>query len=366
MISINPMRFGNMRMNFKAFVVTPVLVFSFSNAFAFEYVENFERLTQGADFGEEYNKSVTSKSPVIFSAGAKIANSNDPIHAISETVPASPVNAMVAAADPEAGRTGNSTNSVLAFPFNGSPDLTKDAWMEQRFEVNPSHLPDGEKGLTEIWMQYDQYIPANYEHRDPNPTSGSAYTQGRKVLALFGDGYSSPYPTYILGARHDRTKVADNSYASHTFFWTDAAGDRQTYTRGGFGVKRLIVDPEIDKGHWQRRTLHIKLPTSETSADGVIEFWIQRLAETENPVIEKIRSISDGTFYDPVRSYLNGGYLLGYTNEGYSEDVTFLIDNFILSNDVSAIDSSAIDSSAIDSNEVAVNPPNSPSSFFVN
>ncbi len=351
-----------MKMDFKAFMVTPVLVFSFSNAFAFEYLENFERLTQGANFGEEYNKSVTSESPVIFSAAAKIANSNEPIHAISETVPASPVNPKVAAADPQEGRTGNSTNSVLVFPFYGSPDLTKDAWMEQRFAINPSHLPAGVKGLSEIWMQYDQYIPANYEHRDSTPTANSPYTQGRKVLALFGDGYSGSnpvYPTYILGARHARayrsgmTVIPDNSYASHTFSWADSSGVKHYYKKGGFPKKRLIVDPRIDKGHWQRRTLHIKLPTSEKSSDGIIEFWIQRRAETENPVIEKIRSISDGTFYDPVRPYLNAGYLLGYTNDGYSEDVTFLIDNFILSNDIGSIDFSAIDSNA-----VGVNPPN--------
>lgn len=356
-----------MKMRFNAFMVAPVLALSFSNALAFEYAENFEGLNKGVKFTDTYNSSVSATSPVIFDGGVPVVSLDDPIPGITETIPPLPDNPKIVAEDPGAGRSGDAVKGALMFPYQGDPDLADDAWQEQRFKINSDYLPAGEKGLTEIWMQYDQYIPANYTQRDVNPTYSDWYGGPRKVLALYGDGYSKPYPTYVLEAHYKRrdepgvTVIPDASYAESEFMWTTGAGERKYFQKDGFAEDKFIVDPRIEKGHWSRRTLHLKLPTSESSNDGVIELWIQRLVDTANPVVDKVISISDGNFYDPVRPYLNGGYLMGYSNLGFTEDTTFLIDNFILSDDVNSIDFSAIDPNA-----VAVYPPNSPSSVSAN
>lgn len=358
------------------FFITLVVLFSSSSVYAFEYFDDFERYEIGSENSKEYNNTVASNSPVVFGSGfsKKLVSINNSVNTFDGVIPDSPRNPKVEIADPSKLRTGDCINCVMQFSYSGSPDLQEDAWSEQRFSINPQALPVGKKGLTEIWLQYDQYIPENFHHRDPNPDYKSGFTQGRKVLALFGDGYSKPYPTYVIGANYRRNAytgldvVPDASHASQTFFWTNAEGVRRNYQGlgvydvfpGDRNIPRLVIDPRIEKGHWQRKTLHLKLPTSASSNDGIIEFWVQRLVDTASPITAKIIDVSSGDFYDPIRPYINGGYLLGYTNDGYNEDVTYLIDNFILSNDIKSIDSSAIDDSIYQSY-----PPNAPSSLLV-
>jgi hypothetical protein len=349
------------------FTLQLMLVFSSSNAVAFEYFDNFERYVMGSDFSSEYNKITSAENAVIFSGGVRVKLVNYNIDASgNEMVPDSPRNPKVENSNPSESRVGDCINCAIQFTYPGSSDLQADAWSEQRFMINPKFLPAAQKGLTEIWLQYDQYIPKNYHHRDPNPAYLSEYTAGDKVLSLFGDSYSDPYPTYVIERQYKR-KVAegedlipDASYVRSTFYSTDATATRRYYESVGDIPRRMIIDPRIEKGHWQRRTLHLKLPISASSNDGIIEFWVQRLADTASPITEKLIDISSGNFYDPIRPYINAGYLMGWSNNGYNENVTYLIDNLILSDDIKSIDSSAIYA-----NTLPNYPPDSPSDFTI-
>jgi len=87
----------------------------------------------------------------------------------------------------------------------------------------------------------------------------------------------------------------------------------------------------VDSGHWQRRTYHYKMPTSEMSNDGVVEVWLQKNVEMETPLaIEKLVDIHNGNFYGGDSNYINRGYILGYVNEGYDEQTSYYVDNFAL------------------------------------
>lgn len=348
---------------FSFFIALSVLTAS-SSIHAFEYFEDFERYKLGIHTSSEYNVNISSKNPVIFSSGfsSRLVSLDDRIQEIDEVVPNPPKNPKIVKAAPSGSRTGDCINCAMRFVNKGSLDLSKDSWSEQRFSLNADALQRGEKGLTNLWLQYDQYIPKNYHHR------GTTSRGGRKVLAIFSDGYSISkgiaYPTFIIGGSPRPSHVKDASYIDYNFQTQkpgEKAGDRRyTLERPG-QVNKMLINPNIDLGHWQRRTLHLRMPTAEGANDGVIEFWVQRLAETENPMAaEKLLENNNGNFYGGSRNYVNKGYLLGYSNAGYNYDVSFLFDNLILSDDVYSIDGSAI---GIDKDENY--PPNVPSSVTI-
>lgn len=335
--------YSNMRIHSCIFIISFVALFSSSDACAFEYFDDFERYQIDFDAPSEYNKKAAENNSVVFSNGfsKRFISLNDPVHAIDEEIPNSPKNSKIVQANPSKLRKGNCKNCVMKFVNKGSLDLSKDSWSEQRFSLNSNALPKGKKGLTNFWLQYDQYIPENYHHR------GTMSGGGRKVLSIFSDGYSVTngiaYPTFVIGARPIST-VSHIDYAFQTHKPGASKGARR-FTLGALGeIKKMIVNPSIDLGHWQRRTLHLRMPTSEGSNDGVIEFWVQRLAETNTPMApEKLLEKKNGNFYGGARNYLNKGYLLGYSDAGYNHDVTFLLDNLIITDKINSIDSSAID-----------------------
>lgn len=52
------------------------------------------------------------------------------------------------------------TGSYAAkFHFAGSSDLSADSWSELRFDLG--------KLTTEVWIQFDLYIPPNFKHQKP-------------------------------------------------------------------------------------------------------------------------------------------------------------------------------------------------------
>ena len=63
-------------------------MFSFSNAEAFDYHDNFEGYESGADFSAGYNSRVSSQNPVNFTSGVdiRLISRDEPIIGISERV----------------------------------------------------------------------------------------------------------------------------------------------------------------------------------------------------------------------------------------------------------------------------------------
>lgn len=231
--------------------------------------------------------------------------------------------------------------SVLLFSYKAGPN----SWSEQRFKINPTFLQaQGIKGLKEMWLQYDIFIPSNYRIVDDNPTSGNYFGAGHKVFALYADGYSGSNVTLILGGLIARkgsdglTAYDGNIYQMNTLS-TFKNGER-IFTQMGIDEKKreiVWIDAKKDLGTWQRRTLYFKFPTSENSNDGAIEIWIRRADGS----IMKMVDIVSGNFYGHAQNYFNAGYINGYYNAGFPSDTFLAVDNFILSSKQDAIDMNA-------------------------
>ncbi|AKV94694.1 hypothetical protein ACP86_00050 [Marinobacter sp. CP1] len=209
--------------------------------------------------------------------------------------------------------------------------------------------------MTNFWLQYDLYIPENYHFRDPEPNASNWYGGGDKVLVVWADENSDPIKPMLQIARlmkrngsSGETWDPDTAYLEYWFASFDpVTGERRFFDDKGIeGGYQVLIDPVIDRGNWQRRTLHVRMPTSEGSNDGVVEYWVERRTGTDRSITKKLIDVKSGNFFGGNKNYLNRGYLLGWSNAGYNYDVTYLIDNFILANSIDSIDASAIKASS--------------------
>lgn len=225
----------------------------------------------------------------------------------------------------------------LLFKYREGPNT----WSEQRFKLNQTVL--GKKGLSEIWIQYDLFIPSNFRLLDAKPESANYFGGGHKVMSLYADAYSQPNSTMIFGqlfARKDINGVPGydgNAYNNGTLS-TYKNGERiYTYFGGDDGRKKAWIFADRDLGKWQRRTVHFKFPSSETSNDGVVQVWIQRADGSVSSLLDS----TGGTFFGYAQNYFNAGYFNGWCNDGLDGETYFVLDNVIITDSAKYIDSTA-------------------------
>jgi hypothetical protein len=324
-----------------------------SAAGTFKFSDNFDNFYKGQKLNSTTNAKLNlSASSVAWSdeANTKLVNLTD--SSTLSTPGFSTVKPVTNPAISAVSRSGDCTTCALQFYYPAGIN----SWAEQRYSVNTSAL--GTKGLTEIWLQYDIFIPTNYYHRDLEPNSSNWVGGGEKLIAMFADEYSGNNPTLILGLNMMR-----RTYDTGTPNTWNQGG---SYQSGSFSVLRNgardwyqmwpdqnkpVVDVKVDLGTWQRRTIHVVMPTSATSNNGVVEFWVKRA----NGTVSKIIDVHDGWFYGGAQNYINGGYLLGWSNTGFDNDTYFLIDNVIVASAQSLVDGGALTASS-----GTVSPPNAP------
>jgi len=186
-------------------------------------------------------------------------------------------------------------------------------WVEKRFT-----LPEQPDLWTKFWIR----VPDNYEH-DNVETSNN-----RKFFAAWTDGYSTK---------------GDGATALWEM-WSDGNnGSRLAYhfSEGNFqganghkGHFQFITVPE-DLGRWMQVVMRTKLATSKTSNDGIMQFW--RKWEGESVFTKHHEQLNCNMPPPDVgpQGFVRG-YLLGYFNQAFSEETTFLIDDVAFSSDGSA------------------------------
>ena len=214
-------------------------------------------------------------------------------------------------------------------------------WSEQRFKINQSVL--GKKGLSEIWIQYDLFIPSNFRLLDAKPESANHFGGGHKVLALYADAYSHPNTTMIFGQLFARkNKKGEPFYDGNAY----SNGTLSTYKTGERVFTQLGIDESREKawifadrdlGKWQRRTFHFKFPASEASNDGMIQAWAQRADGTVSSVVD----MTGGKFYGYEQNYFNAGYFNGWCNDGMNGETHFVLDNVIITDNPENLDGAA-------------------------
>jgi hypothetical protein len=339
--------FNRLAFSFAVIVASPI-------GFAASYQEDFNGYIANTEFSKpELHKQLGEQLPVAWTSSVRVhaVSLDEPVSGIEEGRITSPSHPLVTGT--EKGTSGIEgvceNNCAIRFRCPGNESLDADSWSELRFALTDDFL-GSKKGLKEIWVQYDQYIPMDYHYRSVDLNNTSIFEGGHKEFVLFADQYSGYNPTLILGSliRTDdlgNPELEGTSYLNYTFSTREddpTTNRTRKYCCEGMQQTDRIVIPLVDKGYWQRRTIHVTMPASEAANDGVVQFWIEHRVGEPDSFVEKLVDYSDGDFYGGDQNYLNGGYVLGWTNNGYNEEVVYVVDNFIVADSRAGIDLNAI------------------------
>jgi hypothetical protein len=186
--------------------------------------------------------------------------------------------------------------------------------------------------MTEVWIEYWFYLPANFYHRKPTSCSSNAANQ--KFIRVWGPtegSYGSNDPK--AGASFDPIRDASGNYngesklymqwgdkgalaggTSNTMFAGQEAGSNwgPAFTRDGRGRSQQV-------GTWVRIRMHFKLASSLTASDGEIELWVDDV---------KVVSLTGRDWHGSAGNWLSSGYLMGWANSSYAQTTEFFIDDF--------------------------------------
>jgi len=247
----------------------------------------------------------------------------------------------------------NTGEYSLRFKFKASD---KNAFAEHRFRLAPVN-----SGVfyPEIWIKYDLYIPANYNHRRVNP-SNTGLTNNKGFVWLWTDtggsnnNYEHPREGPKIGGHIWANSKEDNGESRFALFSgaringariNDTAWDcSESKCNPGKSSHAIL---ENDRGHWMTIVVHAKYATEAKyleamaadgsydrgDGDGVVEIW---KTNWQGETI-KLVDVHHGHWYgtqigsaEPARGF-NYGYLLGWANSGFNEDTILHIDNITFS-----------------------------------
>jgi hypothetical protein len=265
----------------------------------------------------------------------------------------------------------------------GPDKYNEDSWSEQRFDLGGNY--------SDLWIKYDLYIPSNFHHRCPvrlqlvNAESGMQV--GDRIIRVESDnspqGYTIPdeegwgvvfrvdgdeiwvdklpeYLTFLDGDKflNKRTNVISQvkkrkGYNNNNKFflvWQGAYGSKSCgnavdfeffyhnrgsshlayYPSADAGAWRpnntvtdaVIIDKDKDCGKWMEVIFHLKI-AGPSNDNGILQVWKNG---------EKILNITDLSNHSKLGyNYYEYGYLLGWSNSGYTEKTIMYIDNVIFS-----------------------------------
>ena len=191
----------------------------------------------------------------------------------------------------------------LKFFFAGSSDLADDAWAEQRFSIG--------EPIDEMYIRFYVFFPVNYTIRD------TPSTENTKLLYLWGDSYKDDMNK--IGVEFDKSlkfgfKAKINGWPSNSPSCSGSTG----YISG-------LECPSFSSilGKWACIEIHYKRDTG--AGDGILQMWIDG-----NRVIDA-QSVSWAGAPCGMSQFLHNGYLMGWSNSGFTEDTAVYIDDVVIS-----------------------------------
>jgi hypothetical protein len=173
----------------------------------------------------------------------------------------------------------------------------EDDWAEIRFDMGAIY--------GELWIEYYLFVPENYEHR----LDGAAHN---KFLALWGSKQYSAEDQLQLFISTWPTN--DAGWLSQAFIAAWADEDDVVAPHEYFN---FIGDSH--RGSWIRIRYHINPASHATAKDGDIEMWRDDT---------KILSYNSVPWYHSVENGFRKGYLMGWSNSGFTEETKIYIDDF--------------------------------------
>ena len=190
-----------------------------------------------------------------------------------------------------------------------------DAWAEQKFSL-------GEK-FKEIWIKYDLYVPDNYYHRNQ---VGSSNNKGNFML-WSGSYSSSPQILAIEWWPNNGASEISNEWrtGTNTSYHYKNPNDVRPDFLGSGNAHIKAIDPAKDNGRWVEFIIHVKVSDIDSNT-GITDMW------KDGELIWSIRSATNYASTEEM-NHFEFGYLLGYSNSGFTEETRFYIDDVVFSTD---------------------------------
>jgi hypothetical protein len=192
---------------------------------------------------------------------------------------------------------------ALAFVFGGSSNLADDAWAEQRFRVGQVR---GEP-LREVFVGFVIHTPPNYVHRDAKGPDNN------KLLRLWDRSYNKSM--VHLGMSTMPRKQPFGSSQLEVEYSTPRGSEGKGPWSPAFRANGVDT-----VGFYVRTSSGIGMP------DGAIRiWWNRRLVYDQAGLMLAKPQAAPGAF-----NGIGNGYLLGWSNSGFSERTEFHVWRFVI------------------------------------
>lgn len=242
-----------------------------------------------------------------------------------------PVNPKITDSDIPS-RPGDIQHGAMMFLYGAGIDQ----WVEERFTIQDSAL-DGRDGLSEIWVQFDIFVPTNYYARK---VPGHWVS---KHFVLYGNAYSVNGTSLALQrVTHNGVRDGEEGWRnSMQAFVEQADGTLKNVhlENGGSGGDGPIFNLDTDLGRWSRHTLHVKFASGKSANDGILQFWIKH---GDGTVSTEFDLHDRNSWADNNENFFKNGYILGWSNPGFNEPTWIGVTNLIISESIDNIDQSSI------------------------
>lgn len=185
----------------------------------------------------------------------------------------------------------------------GPDSVGKDSNAEGRFLLG--------RNLTEIWLEYFLFVPSNYVHRNESPNNN-------KFFRIWGDSYSSSNKvgaSTSFSAGGTSTLMFEYNYKT----WADGTLGFGPSSVAGARSPSTAFGGESFRGRWTRVRIYAKQVSGTDADDAALRLWFgDTLVLNFSNIPQK---------FDPLRPYWNAGYLLGWSNSGFTDETVFYIDD---------------------------------------
>lgn len=210
--------------------------------------------------------------------------------------------------------SATSYSPPCAVRFRYGPDADgADSWEELRFHFGGPLTTDG--GLDEVWVEYWIRIPDNFFHRNSTGSDNNKFfklerrdrrldlTIEYNVQGTGGDSYKRRFQAHTDGVPTWNTTSYPDSTRANVNNFIDASGN----------------GPWMNAGQWSQVRVYYRPASTCGVFDGNISMWIDGTLVRD---VDGDYCVTDGV------NVLEGGYLMGWSNSGYTQVTDFYIDDF--------------------------------------
>ena len=177
-----------------------------------------------------------------------------------------------------------------------------EAMAEQRFNIGASY--------SDIWIRYWLRVPVNFYY--PSGTNNKFFSVWTNTYE--GIGATTTWEMRPTGGG------GCNIYFKYSQNGGIVGGDLQ---------QQNFISVPNDRGRWMQIVLRVKLASSPSSHDGIIQTYRRWDGEAEFVKLHELLTANNYPSAPPIG--LSHGYIMGWANAAYSQDTEWLLDDFTIS-----------------------------------